>query len=91
MCHCPVNSNDLLDSVLHINTDRGHVVFTEDELRIIRRHLVDMGYLRFPTTEETFLIEKVTKLISELHFIKERDKERSRSRSWEADYEENHD
>jgi len=57
-------------------------VFTEDELRIIRKHLVDMGYLRFPTTEETFLIEKVTKLITEFHFIKERDEIRSKTREW---------
>lgn len=46
-------------------------MFTEDELRIIRKHLVDMGYIRFPTTEEEKLIEKVTRLISEVHFTKD--------------------
>jgi hypothetical protein len=65
-------------------------MFTEDELRIIRKHLVDMGYLRFPTTEETFLIEKVTKLINDLHFIKERDNEREKTRVWEWEDEKRH-
>jgi hypothetical protein len=65
-------------------------MFTEDELRIIRKHLVDMGYIRYPTTEEEELIEKVTRLIAEVHFKKERDKERSKTRSWESDYENVH-
>lgn len=66
-------------------------MFAEQELRLLRKSMVDLGYIRYPTTGEEELIAKLTKLINELHFIEKRDKERGRSRSWEADYEENHD
>ncbi len=57
-------------------------MFAEEELRLLRKSMTDLGYIRYPTTEEEELIAKLTRLINELHFIKKRDDERSKTRTW---------
>ena len=43
-------------------------MFTEDELRSIRKQIKTVEYIRTLTTAEEALLLKVTKLINEVHF-----------------------
>lgn len=43
-------------------------MFTEDELRTIRKQFKAVQYIRTLTTKEEKLLLKITKLISEVHF-----------------------
>ena len=57
-------------------------MFTEDELRNIRRQFKAIQHVRHLTTEEELILLKITKLISEIHFKKERNIERQKTRVW---------
>jgi hypothetical protein len=43
-------------------------MFTEDELRTIRKQFKSVEYIRTLTTNEEKLLLKITKLIREVHF-----------------------
>ena len=48
-------------------------MFTEAELRLIRKNMVSLEYVRELSSDEDKLIEKLKKLINELHFNTRRD------------------
>jgi hypothetical protein len=57
-------------------------MFTEDELRSIRSVYKAIQYVRNLTLDEELLLLKITKLISEMHFKKNRNEEHQKARQW---------
>lgn len=59
-------------------------MFDENELRIIRRGLIDISYVRELSHAEVELVDKLNKMITEVHFNKKRDEERKKTRIWQS-------
>lgn len=59
-------------------------MFTEDELRNIRSLYKAIQYVRHLTHGEELILLKITKLISEIHFRKDRQKLIEKTRVWES-------
>ena len=57
-------------------------MFTEDELRNIRSLYKAIQHVRHLSTKEELILLKITKLISEIHFRKNRNEERQKTRIW---------
>jgi hypothetical protein len=57
-------------------------MFNEDELRSIRSVYKAIQYVRNLTLDEELILLKITKLISEMHFKKNRNEEHQKARQW---------